>query len=66
MGLIEVSCLLIASKFEEMKSPTLRDAILLAQLRSSVDEAVQMEKQILNVLGWDLNISVTVDFVNFF
>ena len=54
--LLSLTCLLIASKYMECRSPSLEDLCLLAQHRLTKESFKQCELRVLNRLNWDLHI----------
>ncbi|KAK9682581.1 hypothetical protein RND81_10G083400 [Saponaria officinalis] len=63
LQLLGVTCLLIASKYEEMNAPQVEDFCYITANTYSKEEVLQMERKVLNFLCFQLSIPTTKTFL---
>lgn len=63
LQLVGATCLLIASKFEELSPPLVDDFLYLCDDAYNRDQIMSMEREVLLVLGYDINSPVTYRFL---
>lgn len=61
--LLGVTALLIASKLEELSAPTISDLVYICDNTYTREEILEMESNMLNLLGFDLTIFTTRHYV---
>jgi cyclin A len=66
LQLVGVCCMLIASKYEEIKPPTLDDFVYITDRTYVRDELLRMELSILKILGFSLTVTTARDFMGIF
>jgi hypothetical protein len=64
--LLGIACLLIASKYEDLNPPTVTDLSYISDGTYSKEMIIEMEMEILNILKFDLVISTTKHFLQYF
>lgn len=63
LQLVGATCLLIASKFEELSPPLVADFLYLCDDAYNAEQMLAMEREILAVLGYDINAPVAYRFL---
>lgn len=63
LQLVGVTCMMIACKYEEIYAPEVRDFVYITDKAYSKDEILTMEKDILNVLEFDVNVPTSWRFL---
>lgn len=66
LQLVGVTAMLIASKYEEIYPPEMKDYIYICDNAYTKAEILSMEQHILNVLGYNLNVTSPYRFLNYF
>lgn len=66
LQLLGVSCMLIASKYEEMSAPRVKDLCLITDSAYEKDEVVKMERLVLEFLQYQLSVPTTKTFLRRF
>ncbi|XP_019189830.1 PREDICTED: cyclin-A2-2-like [Ipomoea nil] len=66
LQLLGVTCMLIASKYEEICAPHVEEFCFITDNTYSKEEVVKMESQVLNVLGFRLSVPTTKKFLRRF
>ncbi|WOG82282.1 hypothetical protein DCAR_0101445 [Daucus carota subsp. sativus] len=66
LQLLGVTCMLIASKFEEICPPSVREFCYITDNTYKRDEVLHMESQVLNILGFQLAVPTTKTFLRRF
>ncbi|XP_078180191.1 uncharacterized protein LOC144574179 isoform X2 [Carex rostrata] len=66
LQLLGVTCMLIASKYEETRAPHVRDLCLLTCNSYNENEVLQMERQVLSVVGYNLSVPTIKTFLRRF
>lgn len=60
---VGVTAMLIASKYEEIWAPELRDFIYISDKAYTREQILQMEKTMLNTLSFNLTVPTTYNFL---
>jgi G2/mitotic-specific cyclin-B, other len=63
LQLVGVSALLVASKYEEIYPPELRDLIYITDKAYNKQEILQMENEIINTLHWNMTVPTVHAFL---
>ena len=63
LQLVGVSALLIASKYEEIYPPELRDLVYITDRAYNKQEILQMENDIINTLSWNMTVPTVHSFL---
>ncbi len=58
-----MTALLIASKYEEIYPPELKDFVFITDKAYTKEDVLQMEYQILNILSFDITFPTTHRFI---
>jgi G2/mitotic-specific cyclin-B, other len=66
LQLVGVTAMLIASKYEEIWAPEVRDFVYISDRAYNRDQILQMEKIMLNSLGFNLTVPTPYPFLNRF
>ena len=66
LQLVGVTAMLVASKYEEIWAPEVRDFVYISDRAYTRDQILQMEKNMLNLLGFNLTIPTTHHFMQRF
>jgi hypothetical protein len=66
LQLVGVTCMLIASKVEEIYSPEVRDVVYITDKAYTRDEVLKMERHILSILMFELNLVTVDNFADFY
>jgi G2/mitotic-specific cyclin-B, other len=66
LQLLGITCMLIASKYEEIYPPELRDFIYISARAYTRSEILHMERQVLNVISYRLTIATPFTFMDRF
>jgi len=66
LQLVGVTSMLIASKYEEIYAPEVRDFVYITDKAYSKEEILKMESRILMVLDFDLTFSSSYRFIERF
>ena len=64
--LVAISSLLIASKYEDTNSPSISDLIYISKNIYTHNDIIAMEKDILNILNFDIFSVSSYQFFSFF
>lgn len=65
-GLLGVTCMFIAGKYEEKKFPSYSDYVLVTAHRYSKKQILNMEKKVLNILNFSLTTPSSLYFLEMF
>ncbi|KAK4422305.1 Cyclin-A2-1 [Sesamum alatum] len=66
LQLLGVTCMLIASKYEEICAPRVEEFCFITDNTYTKDEVVKMESRVLNFLGFQLSVPTTKKFLRRF
>ncbi|KAL0297301.1 UNVERIFIED_CONTAM: Cyclin-A2-1 [Sesamum radiatum] len=66
LQLLGVTCMLIASKYEEICAPRIEEFCFITDNTYTKDEVVKMESRVLNFLGFQLSVPTTKKFLRRF
>ncbi|KAK2168106.1 hypothetical protein LSH36_20g04020 [Paralvinella palmiformis] len=64
LQLLGITCLLLASKYNETMTPSIQDLISLTDDTYTFDDVIQMEMRILNTLKFKLHIPTPIPFLD--
>ena len=66
--LISYTCIFISAKYceKDSRGPTARDIQFLSSKAFREAEIIRSERNVLNVIGWDLMAATPIDFLNLF
>lgn len=63
LQLVGVTCMLIASKYEEIYAPIVSDFVYITDNAYSKEEILRMERKIISTLNFDLQITSSLRFL---
>ena len=63
---VGVTAMLIASKYEDIWAPEVRDFVYISDQAYSADQILDMEKSMLNTLRFSLTVPTSLNFLNRF
>lgn len=66
LQLIAVSCILMGSKFEEVKIPKIDVLLRSIKFNCPIKDVVRMEQLILQTIDWNLSFSMPTDYVSIY
>lgn len=66
LQLVGVTCMLLASKYEEIYFPEVRDFVYITDRAYTRHQILQMESLVLNTLGFELTVPTTIVFAKRF
>ncbi|GAB2267609.1 Cyclin-A3-1 [Dionaea muscipula] len=66
LQLLGVSCMLVASKYEEISPPHVEDFCYVTDNTYTKDEVMDMERDVLRLLGYELSTPTTKTFLRIF
>ena len=66
LQLVGVTAMLLASKYEEIWAPEVRDFVYISDKAYSREQILDMEKQMLNTLGFHLTVPTPYQFLSRF
>eukprot|EP00501_MAST-03F_sp_TOSAG23-6_P000394 GSMAST32.ASY1.ANO1.406.1 assembled CDS len=66
LQLVGVTCMLLASKYEEIYFPEVRDFVYITDRAYKRDQILQMESLVLNTLGFELTVPTPICFLKRF
>ncbi|EPS63345.1 hypothetical protein M569_11441, partial [Genlisea aurea] len=66
LQLLGVTCMLIASKYEEMRAPSVEELCFITDSTYTKEEVVKMESRVLNFLRFQLSVPTTKKFLRRF
>ncbi|GER42164.1 cyclin A3 [Striga asiatica] len=66
LQLLGVSCMLVASKYEEIKPPHIEDFCYMTDNMYTKDEVMDMEREVLKLLDFEMGNPTTKTFLRFF
>jgi cyclin B len=66
LQLVGVTAMLVASKYEEIWAPEVRDFVYISDRAYTRQQILEMEKQMLNALGFHLTVPTPYQFMNRF
>jgi len=63
LQLVGVACLMLASKYEEIYPPELRDLVYITDRAYTKQEIVEMENEVIRALAWDMTVPTIHSFL---